>query len=166
MNAHKFFCFILFLAHITIGCRQARTNQTDYQAYSTHEHDVMPAKYDIGELERMRWLTGNWVNDAATDRFMLDFHFGADNNLVAHRVNAQQISALQPFVWSNGKFYFGSNREWIVTWIGEKDVRFDAAKPGILPMTWTKKSDAVWYMVQHTSEGDKTFKMQKMLVQP
>ena len=159
------FSFILGIAMIcTMSCRQVSVNQTAHEAYASHEHDAMPAKYDITRFEKMRWLAGNWSADA--NKTNLNIHIGHDNSLVAHRSSGNAMSNIQALYWQNDKYYFGAEREWVVTWIGEKDIRFDAAKPGVFAMTWTKKNDREWSMIQHTATGDLITTFSKCTAQP
>ncbi len=161
------FSTILAIAMIgTMSCRQVSVNQTAHEIYATHEHDAMPAKYDISRFEKMRWLGGSWNAVTNGVKTNLSIHIGQDNSLVAHRSSSDALANTQALFWQNEKYYFGADREWVVTWIGDKDIRFDAAKPGVFAMTWTKKNDGEWCMIQHTPNGDQLTLFSKCTAQP
>jgi hypothetical protein len=63
--------------------------------------------------------------------------------------------------WDNGRYYYGTSRQWVVTWIGEKDIRLDPVKPGLSPMTWTRLHDDRWHLVRHTPGKDETVIMER-----
>ena len=65
------------------------------------------------------------------------------------------------FSWQSGRYYYGQNRQWVVTWIGEKDIRFDPLSPGLEPMTWTRLNDNQWHLVRHNPGGDETILMER-----
>lgn len=119
------------------------------------------ARYDRSAMQKMNWLAGNWKGEEAGRVVKQSFHFRGENTLEITRMegNGDMVSLL--FSWHDGRYYFGQNRQWIITWIGDKDIRFDPLTPGLDPMTWTRLNDYQWHLVRHAPEGDETTVMER-----
>jgi hypothetical protein len=65
------------------------------------------------------------------------------------------------FSWKDGHYYYGQNRQWIVSWISEKNIRFDPVVPGIKPMTWSRVHENEWHLLKHTDSGDQIIVMER-----
>ena len=65
------------------------------------------------------------------------------------------------FSWKDGHYYYGQNRQWIVRWISEKNIRFDPLVPGLKPMTWSRVHDNEWHLVRHNDGGDEVIVMER-----
>lgn len=119
------------------------------------------ARYEPSALQKMQWLAGIWQGREAgrTVRQSFQFHDGKTLEIIRMQGNGDMASQL--FEWYKDRYYFGQNRQWAVTWIGEKDVRFDPVVAGLESMTWTRLNDDTWHLVRHTPEGDETTVMER-----
>jgi hypothetical protein len=119
------------------------------------------ARYDKSELQKMRWLAGIWEGEKVGRVVRQSFQFHSDNTLEVIRTegNGEMTSLL--FTWQNGRYHYGQNRQWAVTWIGKKEVRFDPLTSDGDPMTWTRLDDNRWHLVRHTPNGDETTVMER-----
>lgn len=119
------------------------------------------ARYDRTALQKVHWLAGIWKGEEAGRAVRQSFQFHDNNSLEIIRMegNGDMVSLL--FTWQNGRYYYGQNRQWAVTWIGEKDIRFDPLAPGLEPMTWTRLNDEQWHLVRHAPGGDETTVMER-----
>lgn len=117
--------------------------------------------YDHSAIQKMQWLAGIWKGEEAgrTVRQSFQFHNNKALEIIKIEGNGDMVSLL--FTWQDGRYYYGQNRQWVVTWIGDKDVRFDPRVPGLDPMTWTRLNDNSWHLVRHTPGGDETTVMER-----
>ncbi|MBL7804403.1 MAG: hypothetical protein JNL02_11750 [Saprospiraceae bacterium] len=111
-------------------------------------------RYSQADLHKLDWLSGAWTGKEAGRNFRILFQFHDDNSLEVFQFDQVKGSTMSLLSWHEGKYYFGTNRQWIVSWIGNKDVRFEPAVYGVEPMTFTRISDNQWHWVRHTAEGD------------
>lgn len=88
------------------------------------------------------------------------FQFHGGNALETLLMEGNGEMDASPFVWREGRYYYGQQYQWIVTWIGEKDVRFDPVRTGFSPMTWTRQNDRKWLLVRHLPGGDDVTEME------
>lgn len=119
------------------------------------------ARYDRSDIRKMQWLAGIWKGEEAGRIVRQSFQFHNDNALEIIRMegNGDMVSLL--FTWQDGRYYYGQSRQWVVTWIGDKDIRFDPLTPGKEPMTWTRLNDDKWHLVRHMPGGDETTVMER-----
>lgn len=149
----------LFLFVFALACRNSLPEDiTDIIAMP---ENASLARYDRAALQKMQWLSGIWKGEESGRVVRQSFQFHNDNALEIIRMegNGDMVSLL--FTWQNGRYYYGQNHQWAVTWIGEKDIRFDPVSPGLEPMTWTRLSDAQWHLVRHSPGGDETTIMER-----
>jgi hypothetical protein len=150
--------FLLLLA-LAPSCRnQFPEDITDILAMP---ENASRARYDRSALQKMQWLSGIWNGEESGRPVRQSFQFHDDNALEIIRMegNGDMVSLL--FSWQNGRYYYGQNRQWAVTWIGEKDIRFDPLTSGLESMTWTRLNDHQWHLVRHAPEGDETTVMER-----
>ena len=115
---------------------------------------VLPqVRYTPSDLRKLSWLAGAWQGTDGNKTLRQLFLFHDSNTLEVMDLSAGSGSASSFFVWSVGRYYFGPNRDWVVTWIGEKDVRFDPARAGVQPMSWVRQNDRQWHLVRHAPNG-------------
>lgn len=150
--------FFLFFT-LMLACRQLPPE--DFTSIISLPENSSLARYNRSALQKMQWLAGVWKGEEAGRVVRQSFQFHDDNSLEIIRMegNGDLVSFL--FTWSNGRYYFGANRQWAVTWIGEKDVRFDPLVAGLEPMTWTRLNDTQWHLVRHAPGGDETTVMER-----
>jgi len=149
--------FLLFL--FLFACRQLPPEE--FGQYLTLPENSSLARYDRADLQKMRWLAGVWKGEEGGRLVRQSFQFHQDNSLEIIRMegNGDMVSLL--FTWHNGRYYYGQHRQWAVTWIGDKDVRFDPLVKGLEPMTWTRLDDNRWHLVRHSPGGDETTLMER-----
>ena len=149
--------FLLLLALVP-SCRQLPEDITDIISLP---ENASRANYERSALQKMQWLSGIWKGEEAGRGVRQSFQFHNDNALEIIRMegNGDMVSLL--FTWQNGRYYYGQNRQWAVTWIGEKDIRFDPLTSGLESMTWTRLNDHQWHLVRHAPEGDETTVMER-----
>ena len=125
------------------------------------EFEVAPiVRYAQNDIRKLRWIEGAWESTQPQSPVKKNFEFNPDNSLEITDIgNSGDISSL--LTWHEGCYYLGDNREWVVTWIGEKDVRFEPTRPGQNAFTWTRFGEDQWYHVSHTAQGDKPVLMQR-----
>ncbi len=148
----------ILLFVLTFVCCQTVQPQNDENAVN----EASPAvRYDITALQKMQWLAGVWKgeeNGHVTRKFF-QFHNDRMLEVLCANENGEMTSCL--FTWYNGCYYYGTGRRWLVTWIGEKDIRFDPVLPNTEPMTWTRLNENQWHIVYHTPSGDKATLMER-----
>jgi hypothetical protein len=152
---------IVFFALLALApaCRNTLPENLS-QIIAMPEH-TQTARYDRSSLEKMSWLAGVWKGEEAGRMVRQSFQFHGSNSLEIIRMegNGDMVSLM--FTWQQGRFYYGQHRQWVVTWIGEKDVRFDPLTTGLEPMTWTRLNDHQWHLVRHSPGGDETILMER-----
>ncbi|GAB4496967.1 MAG: hypothetical protein OHK0019_29660 [Saprospiraceae bacterium] len=121
------------------------------------ENLVSKVRYQQSDVQKMNWLAGAWKGPTSSQTFL--FHGG--NSLKIMLLNKNGETENFHLAWDDGRYYYGISRQWVVTWIGEKDVRLDPVKPGFAPMTWTRLNDKRWCLVRHTPDKDETFIMER-----
>lgn len=149
---------MLFLLTLLLACRQIPEQFSE--AISLPENSSL-ARYEQADLQKMQWLAGMWKGQEAGRTTRLSFQFHNNNMLEILRMGGDGEASTLLFTWRDGRYYYGQNRQWAVTWIGQKDVRFDPLLPGLEPMTWTRVSEQEWHLVRHAPEGDETTVMER-----
>ncbi|MBL7783282.1 MAG: hypothetical protein JNM22_18775 [Saprospiraceae bacterium] len=122
---------------------------------------IPDVRYTQNDIRKLRWIEGAWESTQPGKPVRQSFHITDDFQLEINDISDQGEPASTMLSWYEGHFYLGENRDWVVTWIGEKDVRFDPVRPGKLPFTWTRFGENQWYHVSHHSEGDRPVLMQR-----
>lgn len=118
-------------------------------------------QYDKTALQKLKWLAGAWKSTEKGKGTELTFLFHTDQMLeVMQSENNNQKSTLY-FSWKDGHYYYGQSRQWIVTWISEKNIRFDPVVSGLSPMTWSRVHDNEWHLLKHTDSGDQIIVMER-----
>ena len=149
--------FPLPLSLLFIFACQNAVPPTDDSEIIAHEN-TLPVRYSPSDIQKMHWLAGAWKGAAIRQSFQ--FHGG--DSLEILLLGKDGKTSISSFVWENGRYYYGQYRQWVVTWIGEKDVRFDPLRPGLTPMTWTRLSDQKWHFVKHLPGGDDITVMERV----
>lgn len=150
-------CFALLL--FLFACQEIQAPEDE----NTGDENTYFARYSPSEVQKLHWLAGIWKGEEAGRPFRQSFQFHGGNALEILIMNNSGDISSCPFVWHNDHFYYGRYRQWVVTWIGEKDVRFDPVQPGggLAPMTWTRLNDQKWHLVRHAPEGDEITAMER-----
>lgn len=145
----RFLLPFLFFVCFTYSCREI-PQINDAQGVS-FENNLPEVRYTQADVKKLGWLAGAWqgMEEGHTLRQLFLFH---DNSTLEvmdlTKANGFESAFL---TWYEGRYYFGPNREWVVRWIGEKDIRFDPVRSDVQPMTWTRQSNDKWLLVRHTA---------------
>lgn len=115
-------------------------------------------RYSSSDLQKMHWLAGVWKSPTNSQMFL--FHGGNSLEIMLSNKNGGTENFY--LAWNDGRYYYGQNRQWVVTWIGEKDVRLDPLQPGLSPMTWTRLNGQQWHLVRHLPNGDEVTVMESV----
>lgn len=145
----------LSLSLLLSACQNILT-PPDADEITEHGNTAL-VRYSPSDIQKLHWLSGAWKG--ATIRQSFQFHGG--NTLEILLADKDGKMTTSTFVWENGRYYYGHYRQWTVTWIGEKDVRFDPVQPGLAPMTWTRLNDHKWHLVNHLPNGDDIIVMER-----
>lgn len=150
--------FLVFFTLITSCTNQLPEDITDVTALQ----QAPQTKYDRSALQKMKWLAGVWKGETDGRKLELSFLFRTNHLLEVFQSAGNSNTASHFFLWKDGKCYYGQQQQWLVTWIGEKEIRFDPVSPGIKPLTWTKLNDKKWHLIRHAAKGDETIVMERM----
>lgn len=118
-------------------------------------------RYTQTDVQKLNWLAGAWQGTEAGRTVRKLFQFHGNNMLEMLDMDNENGSSVSLFTWHEGRYYLGQNRRWVLTWIGDKDLRFDPMFPGAEPMTWTRLNDRQWHLVRHTPGGDEATLMER-----
>lgn len=147
-------CPLLLLslpAVLFIACRS--NPQFREEAYLTLP--TLPSvRYEQADVQKLGWLAGAWQGTEAGRSIRKLFQFHDDNTLEILDFDTRYGSTSCILTWHEGHYYVGPNRQWVIAWIGEKDVRLEPAVAGVEAMTWTRINDHQWHLIRHTSDGD------------
>lgn len=126
------------------------------------EEEVYHAQYDRSALLHLKWLAGDWKGKEAGRETKQSFLFHTNVMLEVMQTEGDNQKASQFFSWKDGHYYYGQNRQYIVTWMSEKNIRFDPLVPGLKPMTWSRVHENEWHLLRHTDKGDETIVMERI----
>ncbi len=147
-----------FLALALLACRS--NPQLREEAYLS-----LPTLPEVGykqaDLHKIEWLAGAWTVREAGRNMRMVFQFHDDNTLEIFEFDRKNGSTASLLRWEDGRYYFGSNSQWVLTWIGEKDIRLDPAVQGVDAMTWTRLNDHQWHLIRHTALGDEATMLER-----
>ncbi len=149
--------FLLFLLVLISACN----HQLPEDSTSLHVLPEAPyhAPYDRSALQNLKWLAGAWKSaEKGPD---LTFLFHTDQMLEVMQSENGNLKASLYFSWKDGHYYYGQNRQWMVSWISEKNIRFDPVVPGLKPMTWSRVHENEWHLLKHTDSGDQIIVMER-----
>ena len=151
-----FLVFLTLIASCTNQLPEDLTNVTELQ------QDAPQTKYDRSALQKMKWLAGAWKGETPDRKLEQSFLFQMDLLLESFQLAGNSNTASHFFLWKDGKYFYGQQQQWMVTWIGEKDIRFDPVTPGIKPMTWTRLNDKKWHLIRHGVKWNETIVMERV----
>jgi len=153
-----FVCFLLF---VTACSNQLPVSSAPLSALPQEEVPYH-MQYDRSALKNLKWMVGEWKGKAAGRTVTQSFLFHTDNMLEVTATEGGSQKAPQFFSWKDGHYYYGQNRQWIVSWISEKNIRFDPLIPGLKPMTWSRVHDNEWHLLRHNDQGDEVIVMERI----
>ena len=119
-------------------------------------------RYTKADIQKIHWIKGAWKSTQPEQAIQQNFQFHPDNTLEITEIGHTGGTLSSLLMWHEGCYYLGDNREWVVTWIGEKDVRFEPTRPGRDAFTWTRFGEDQWYHVSHQPRGDQPVLMHRI----
>ncbi len=155
-----FFCFVALITSCTSQLPDNIAQAAVVEPEPYHAH------YDRSALQNLKWLTGDWKGKEAGRTIKHSFVFHTDHILEIIPIEGGNQKSSQFFIWKDGHYYYGQNRQWVVTWISEKNIRFEPLVPGLAPMTWCRLNDNKWHLKRHTDKGDETIVMERASEMP
>lgn len=152
--------FVCLLALITSCANQIPVSTVEV---SIQPQETFHAQYDRSALKNLKWMVGEWKGKTAGRVVTQTFLFHTDNMLEVSLTEAGNQKAAQFFSWKDGHYYYGQNRQWMVSWISEKNIRFDPVVSGLKPMTWSRVHDNEWHLLRHNDKGDEVVVMERIV---
>ena len=149
------YCYLFFLM-LLASC--APSAKQDSELTDNLEKSVYHARFDLGALQQVRWLQGAWKGKNGGHDLQESIRFIAGQGMEITTEDGSVKTAMH-FNWKNGHFFYGENRQWLVTWISDKNIHFDPLAPGLKPMTWSKVSDNTWHFILHGEKNDEIIEM-------
>ncbi len=150
----------LFLLALIASC--ANPLQVSIAEAPVAQPEPYHSQYDRSALQSLKWLTGTWKGKESGQVIKQSFLFHTENMLEVTPTEGNSQKAAQYFIWKDGRYYYGQNRQWMVTWMSEKNIRFDPLAPGLKPMTWSRLNDDKWHLIRHESTGDEIIVMERV----
>ncbi|MFN0034827.1 MAG: hypothetical protein ACKVUS_07170 [Saprospiraceae bacterium] len=124
-----------------------------------------PPAYKKTDLQKLRWIEGNWKSEVAGPGFYQLYHFPTDSTLevVSYQFNGKDTSAttLATVYWKNDHLYLGPNGEWVAVLLDGKSFQLDPVRDGWHSIHWTQNSQDEWTAVQKKPEVVRTIKMKR-----
>jgi hypothetical protein len=152
----RIFAFGIFFILTLVACQTSDLNLsaiTDNQAANK-------MKYQAADIQKMQWLAGAWKSKTIS-HLLCQFHHTQALEIMDLGGTACPIAGW--LKWQNERYYFGNQNQWVVSWIGEKDIRFDAVTAGAVPaMTWVRHTSDKWLLIRHLKTGDEVTIMEAM----
>lgn len=139
---------------LIVSCSQPLTLSQTIAPDAPQESRQTP--YDRSALQNLKWLAGAWKCTESGHDLTQSFLFHTPQILEVSTTEAGTQKATQYFSWKDGHYYYGQSRQWILTWISDKNIRFDPTVPGLQPMTWSRVHQNEWHLIRHTDKGDET----------
>jgi hypothetical protein len=147
------FLLLLFL----FACQTAQPSGDE----TTLAENTAYIRYMPSDIQKMGWLAGAWKGETPDKVIRQSFQFHGNSVLEVLDMDDDGDMAVCPLTWHDGRYYYGRYRQWVITWIGDKDVRFDPLRPGLQAMTWTRLTSDRWHLVRHTPGHDEIVVMER-----
>lgn len=154
----RLFFFVLIFLFAACDTQQPNAYALEQDAAYSLEN----ARYAPADLQKMNWLAGLWQWTEQGVVHTQSFTFLPDNQLKIVADTRNGTIQTQEICWQEGHFYFGNQRAWKITWIGEKDVRLEPITPDFEPITWTRLNENTWHLIRHTDSGDQVTVMTRI----
>jgi hypothetical protein len=158
----KSICFFASLS-LLVSCQlQELTDarKTSAPSEAVLAQDLGPVRYEKSDLHKLKWIIGAWKAEEAGKTLVETFKMTAEGMEIIH-LNKDGEETHMPLFWEDGRFYLGAEKQWMVTWIGEKDVKLEATREGLYDMTWTRGPGNLWYAILETEKETKTYTLHK-----
>lgn len=138
--------YFLLLAclYFAAACRQ--TAPTQPIGFNEQE-PAAPVTYGKEDMRKMDWLIGEWIA-ADANAAQESVRMVNDSTIeIRHFAGTGREETIQRLSWDHNRFVLGD--DWAVSWIGRKTVRLDPIRPGLPPLTWTRRSEDAWFSIRH-----------------
>ncbi len=124
-----------------------------------------PPVYKKSDLQKLRWIEGNWKSMVDGPGFYQTYYFPSDSSLeiVSYQFDGKDTSAttLTSVYWRNNHIYLGPNGEWVAVLLDKTKFQLDPVRDGWNNIQWTRNSKDEWTAVQQKPAFVRTIKMKR-----
>lgn len=124
-----------------------------------------PPTYKKSDLQKLRWIEGNWKSMVDGPGFYQAYSFPTDTTLeiVSYQFDGKDTSAtnLSTVYWRNNHLYMGPNGEWVAVLLDKTKFQLNPVRDGWNNIQWTKNSKDEWTAVQQKPTFTRTIKMKR-----
>jgi hypothetical protein len=124
-----------------------------------------PPVFDKKDLQKLRWIEGNWKSEVSGPGFYQTYHFPNDSMLevVSYQLNETDTSAtsITQVYWKDGHFYIGAGGEWVAVQLDQISVKFDPVRDGWNSIHWLQNSKDEFTATHTKPEFVRTIHMRK-----
>ena len=124
-----------------------------------------PPTYKKSELQKLRWIEGNWKSDVEGPGYYQTCLFPTDSTfmMLSYRFDGKDTSAttVSTVYWRNGHIYLGENGEWVAVLLDKKSIQLDPIRAGWISLNWTQNKPDEWTAVQKKPDFVRTVKMKR-----
>jgi hypothetical protein len=124
-----------------------------------------PPIYKKSDLQKLRWIEGNWKSEVSGPGYYQTYHFPTDSTLevVSYQFDGKDTfgTNLSRVYWRNNHLYLGPNGEWVAVLLDKKSFQLDPIRDGWNNIQWTQNSKDEWTSVQKKPNFERTIKMKR-----
>lgn len=125
-----------------------------------------PPDYKKSDLQKLRWIEGNWKSDVAGPGYYQSYHFPSDSvlEIVSYQFDGKDTSAteLSRVYWRNNHLYMGPNGEWVGVFLTENALQLDPVRHNWHAIHWTHDAQkGEWTAVYKRPDFVRTIKMKR-----
>jgi len=124
-----------------------------------------PPSYKKADLQKLRWIEGNWKSEVAGTGYYQTYHFPSDSILevVSYRYDGKDTSGttVSRVYWKNNHIYLGTYDEWVAVLLDKTSIQLAPTHLGWIAINWTQNSKDEWTSVQKKPDFERTVKMKR-----
>lgn len=125
-----------------------------------------PPVYTKADLQKLRWIEGNWKSEVMGAGYYQTYHFPTDSSLqiTSYQFNGQDSSGtnISSVYWRNNHLYLGPNGEWVAVLLDKNVFQLAPVRSGWFYISWTKDPEKdEWTAVQQKPDFTRTIKMKR-----
>ena len=124
-----------------------------------------PPSYKKSDLQKLRWIEGNWKSDVSGPGFYQTYHFPTDSTLevVSYKYDGKDTSGtnISTVFWRNNHIYLGPNLEWVAVLLDKKSFQLNPTRDDWNTIHWTQNSVDEWTAEQKKPAMTRTIKMKR-----
>lgn len=124
-----------------------------------------PPVYQKSELQKLRWIEGNWKSQVDGPGFYQTYTFPTDSTLevLSYQFNGRDTSATNKtrVYWRNNHIYLGPNGEWVAVLLDKKAFQLNPVREGWNTINWTQNSKDEWTAINQKPDFTRTIKMKR-----